>query len=47
MSVVEAYHMFVCELFLMQGGMWTGQSTYLPASETIYTQLYDMLPQHS
>jgi len=36
MSVVAAYHIFVCALFLVQGGMWTGcsQSTYLPAPET-------------
>jgi len=33
MSVVAANHIFVCALFLVQGGMWTGysQSTYLPA----------------
>jgi hypothetical protein len=24
MSVVAAYHIFVCALFLVQGGMWTG-----------------------
>jgi hypothetical protein len=24
MSVVTAYHVFVCALFLVQGGMWTG-----------------------
>jgi hypothetical protein len=23
MSVVAAYHVFVCTLFLVQGGMWT------------------------
>jgi hypothetical protein len=23
MSVVAAYHVFVCALFLVQGGMWT------------------------
>jgi len=23
MSVVAAYHIFVCALFLVQGGMWT------------------------
>ena len=49
MSDVEAYHIFVCTLFPVQGGMWTGysQSTYLPALETTYTQIYDMLPHHS
>jgi len=49
MSVVAAYHIFVCVLFLVQGGMLTGysQSTYLPAPETTHTQIYDMLPQHS
>ena len=24
MSVVAAYHVFVCALFLVQGGLWTG-----------------------
>jgi len=24
MSFVAAYHVFVCALFLVQGGMWTG-----------------------
>jgi len=40
MSDVAAYHVFVCALFLLQGGMWTGysQSTYFPAGET--TTLY-------
>jgi len=52
MNVVAAYgfHVFVCALFLVQGGMWTGnhsQSTYLPAPETTHTQIHDMLPQHS
>jgi hypothetical protein len=26
MNVVAAYHVFVCALFLVQGGMWTGYS---------------------
>jgi hypothetical protein len=32
LCVVAAYHVFVCVLFLVQEGMWTGysQSTYLP-----------------
>jgi len=34
MSDVAAYHV----LFPVQGGMWTGQSTYLPALETTHTQ---------
>jgi hypothetical protein len=24
MSVVAAYHIFLCALFVVQGGMWTG-----------------------
>jgi len=38
MSVVAAYPIFVCELFVVQRGMWTGysQSTYLSAPD------YDM-----
>jgi hypothetical protein len=28
MSVVAAYHIFVCGLFLVQGGMWT--AVYIP-----------------
>jgi len=43
MSDVAAYHVLVCVLFPVQGGMWTGQTTYLPALETIH----DMLPHHS
>jgi len=27
MSVVAAHHIFVCALFLVQGGMWTGYQT--------------------
>ena len=32
MNVVAAYHVFVCALFVVQGGMLTGynQFTYLP-----------------
>jgi len=33
MSAVAAYHIFVCTLFLVQGGMWI-VSTYLPAQRT-------------
>jgi len=40
MSDVAAYHVFVCALFPMQGGM----SIYLPALETMHTQKHDMLP---
>ena len=29
MSVVAAYHIFVCALFLVQGGMWTGYVDWL------------------
>jgi len=29
MSVVTAYHIIVCVLFLVQGGMWTGYTRYL------------------
>jgi len=45
MSDVAAYHVLVCALFPVWGGMWTdySQSTYLPALETIH----DMLPHHS
>jgi len=39
MSVVAAYQIFMCALLLVQGGMWTPQTTH--------TQIYDMLPQHS
>jgi len=40
MSVVAAYHIFMCALFLVQGGMWTGysQSTYLLSLVTIGTK---------
>jgi len=47
MSVVAAYLMFVFALFVVQGSMWTGQTTYIPAPQTKHTQIYDMLPQHS
>jgi hypothetical protein len=43
MSGVAAYHISVCTLFPVQGGMWTGysQSTYFPALETTHTQIHD------
>jgi hypothetical protein len=53
MSDVAVYHVFVCALFPVQGGMWTGygygcgQSAYLPALETTHTQIHDTLPHHS
>jgi len=55
MSDVAAYHVFMCALFPVQGGMWTlfpvqggmCESTYLPALETTHTQIHDMLPHHS
>jgi len=28
MSVVAAYHIFLCALFLVQGSMWTGIATH-------------------
>jgi hypothetical protein len=42
-NVVAAYHIFVCALFLVQGGKWT----HLPPC-TRYNahKIYDMLPQH-
>jgi len=42
---VAAYRVFVCALFPVQVGTWTGynQSTYLPALETTH----DMLPHRS
>ena len=46
MSDVAAYYVFVCALFPEQGGMWT-ESTYLPALETMHTQIHNMLPHHS
>jgi hypothetical protein len=42
MSVVAAYHVFVCALFPVQEPV----HMYIPALETSYTQIYDMLPQH-
>jgi len=42
MSVVAAYHIFVCALCVVQGSMWTGYS-----KQTMHTQIYDMLPQNS
>jgi len=36
MSDVAAYHV----LFPVQGGVWTGQSTHLPALETTHTQIH-------
>jgi len=52
LSVMAAYRIFVCALFLTHGVMWTGYvfyspSTYLPAPQTTHTQINDMLPQHS
>jgi hypothetical protein len=43
MSDVAAYHVFVCALFLVQGGKWTAytQTTYLPTPETTHTQIHD------
>jgi len=29
MNVVAAYHIFVCALFLVQGGMWTACRTWM------------------
>jgi len=43
MSDVAAYHVLVCALFPVQGGMWTD----LPALETTHTLVHDMLPHHS
>jgi len=43
MSDVAAYHIFVCALFPVQGGV----CTRLPALETTHTQIRDMLPHHS
>jgi len=34
-------------LFPVQGGTWTGQSTYHPALETTHTQIHDMLPHRT
>jgi hypothetical protein len=39
MSVVAAYYIFVCTLFVVHGGMC--ESTYLPAPQTMYTQIYE------
>jgi hypothetical protein len=37
------HHVFVCALFVVQGGKWTGysQSTYVPALETTHTHIHD------
>jgi len=45
-TYIIKYHVFVCALFPVQGGIWT-QSTYLPALETTRTQIHDMLPHRS
>jgi len=49
MSDVAAYHVLVRTLFPVQGDVWTGcsQSTHLPALETTYALIHDMLPHHS